>query len=157
MSVRPADVNDMPHLMRIEDDCFGAERFSAEVVRAFLEREDTFVLVAERDGDIVGSAMAMTDLLGREGRIASIAVLSSHRRRGVGSELLVEIEGTFQRNKLARYTLEVETTNDSAIALYRSRGYNIMGIVRDFYGPGRPAYFMEKKAARGRRLRIGQA
>lgn len=157
VTVRLADLNDMPDLMRIEEDCFGAERFSAEVVRAFLERDDTLVLVAAREGESVGSAMVLISEAMGDGRIASIAVLTSHRRLGIGSELLSEVERVFQEHKLARYTLEVETTNEPAISLYKTKGYEIRGTVKDFYGLGRPAYFMEKRVEKGRRLTVRSA
>lgn len=155
MPVRPANEIDMPSLMGIEEDCFGAERFSSETVRAFLQRDDTFVLVAEKDGEIVGSAMCLVSEDERLGRIASIAVLRRFRRHGIGSELLEECERTFQNKDATKYSLEVETANSPATALYLSRGYEIIGMLHDFYGFGRHAYYMEKKgAAKGRPVRI---
>lgn len=154
MAIRLADLDDMPELMKIEEECFGSERFPAEVVRAFMERDDTLVLVAERDGQVVGSAMVMLCEDSGEGRIASIAVLREHRRRGIGSELLSEVERIFREHGLTRFTLEVDTTNAPALALYRSRGYEIKAVVEDFYGPGRSAYFMEKKARKGTRITV---
>lgn len=143
--VRAADEWDLDGLLRIEQECFGTEKFNAETVRAFVVRDDTFVLVALDGDDIVGSAMCMISELGGEGKIASIAVLKRYRGTGVGSLLLDECEKTIRSHGLTRYTLEVEVSNKPAIALYSSRGYEVRTSLQDFYGAGRPAYVMEKR------------
>ena len=155
VSVRVAEGPDLPALMAIEEDCFGAERFSPETIRAFLERSDTFVLIAEREGEAVGSAMCLFSVDERHGKIASIAVLRRFRRRGIGSELLGECERTLQAKNINRFSLEVETINQPAIELYASTGYETKGVLQDFYGFGRHAFYMEKKAPlKGRPVRV---
>jgi ribosomal-protein-alanine N-acetyltransferase len=143
--VRLADEDDIPGLLEVEEKCFGKEKFSPETIRAFIERDDAFILAALEDDRIVGSAMAlMSDLL-KQGKVASVAVLKDFRGKGVGSALLRECEKIFESQGLKKYSLEVDTMNELAIALYSSRGYEIKGMLRDFYGFGRNAYYMEKK------------
>jgi ribosomal protein S18 acetylase RimI-like enzyme len=143
--VRAADEWDMEGLLRIEQECFGVEKFNAETVRAFVVRDDAFVLLAIDEEEIVGSAMCMISDIGMEGKIASIAVLKKCRGSGVGSLLLDECEKVFQSHGLTKYTLEVDVMNKPAISLYVSRGYETKASIQDFYGAGRPAYIMEKK------------
>ena len=142
--IRKARTDDMPGLMRIEAECFGPEKFNEETVRAFVVRDDTFVLVASREDEIVGSAMCLVSEATEEGRIASIAVLKEQRSTGVGSSLLEECEHEFQKQGLTKFSLEVDVSNEPAIAMYSSFGYNIIGVIPDFYGAGRDAYWMEK-------------
>ncbi|MGQ9587200.1 MAG: GNAT family N-acetyltransferase [Thermoplasmata archaeon] len=142
--IREADERDMPGLVRLEEDCFADERFSPEVLRTFLVRDDAFVIVAVENDEIVGSAMCMISQDMGEGKIASIAVLRKARGAGIGSALLDECENRFRAMNLRLYTLEVEDTNEPAIALYKSRGYETRGTMKDFYGIGRHAYAMEK-------------
>lgn len=142
---RRADETDMPGLMNIEEDCFGIERFSPEVVRAFIVRDDAFVIIGVDEKDIVGSALAIYSGEASEGKIASIAVLRRCRGQGIGAQLLEECENVFRVHNLTRYSLEVETINEPAISLYTSRGYQTKGIIDDFYGAGRHAYCMEKR------------
>ncbi|OGS55673.1 MAG: hypothetical protein A3K60_01170 [Euryarchaeota archaeon RBG_19FT_COMBO_56_21] len=144
MIIRQANESDMPSLMKLEEECFGAERFSAEIVRAFVERDDTFVLAAVEGDDIIGSAMCIVSDLRREGRIASIAVVIAARRKGIGSKLLKECENAFQIQAALKFSLEVEATNEPAIKLYSGNGYEVKATLQDFYGPGRNAYYMEK-------------
>jgi [ribosomal protein S18]-alanine N-acetyltransferase len=144
MDVRAADAGDLPGLLRIEEDCFGVEMFNADTVRSFIERDDTFVIVAIEAREVVGSAMCMISEERMEGRIASIAVLPGSRRKGTGVLLLEECERRFLRYGLEMSTLEVDVANDAAIALYESKGYEINGMIKEFYGPGRDAYVMQK-------------
>jgi len=151
--IRRANSEDMPGLMRIEAECFGPEKFSEETVRAFVVREDAFVLVAEEDESVIGSAMCLVSKADSEGRIASIAVLKGTRRSGTGSRLLAECESEFTRRKITNYTLEVDVTNEPAITMYTSSGYGIVGVIPDFYGTGRDAYWM-KKSTNPKRKRL---
>lgn len=145
--LRRGEEGDLEAMMRIEEDCFGTERFSPEVLRAFLLREDAFVILAVEDDEVVGSAMGLLTAERNEGKIASIAVLRSHRGKGIGALLLEECENIFRAHNMARYTLEVETDNEPALSLYLSRGYEIKGTIKDFYARGRDAYCMEKRVA----------
>jgi len=145
VNIRQADEVDLPELLKIEEDCFGSERFNTETVRAFVIRDDTFVLVALEGNDILGSAMCIVSELDLHGKIASIAVLRQRRGTGIGAALLDECERVFRLHGLVRYSLEVEASNSPAITLYASRGYAVKSSLQDFYGAGRPAFYMVKE------------
>jgi ribosomal protein S18 acetylase RimI-like enzyme len=145
VNIRQADEVDLSELLKIEEDCFESERFNTDTVRAFVVRDDTFVLVAFDENGILGSAMCMVSELDLHGKIASIAVLKQRRGTGIGAALLDECEKVFRSQGLLRYSLEVEASNSLAIALYASRGYMVKASLQDFYGAGRPAFYMEKK------------
>lgn len=145
---------DMPSLMKVEEDCFGIERFSPQVVRAFIERDNAFIIVGIEGDEIVASAMALYSEEADEGKIASIAVVRRLRGAGIGGQLLEECEHVFRAHGLTRYSLEVEMNNEPAISLYRTRGYQTMGIIDDFYAPGRHAYCMEKRVGSTKGVRI---
>ena len=144
VNVRAADLRDLPGLMRIEDECFGVEKFSPDTIRSFIERTDTFVIVAIEAEETIGSAMCMVSVERGEGRVASVAVLPSFRMKSVGTKLLEECESEFIGRGLAISILEVDIANEAAMALYESLGYAVLGIIKDFYGAGRDAYSMEK-------------
>jgi ribosomal protein S18 acetylase RimI-like enzyme len=145
---------DMPGMMKVEEDCFGLERFSPQVVRAFIERDNAFIIVGVEEGEIVGSAMAIYSEEAGEGKIASIAVVRRLRGEGIGARLLEECENVFRAHGLTRFSLEVETNNEPAIALYDTRGYQAKGLINDFYAPGRHAYCMEKRLGDHKGVRI---
>ena len=150
MIFRRATEDDLFELLRIEDECFGRERFSVDIVRAFILRADAFTVVADDKelGRIVGSASCLISESAGEGRIASVAVLKELRHQGIGSGLLGECERILLQFSLRKYVLEVETDNMPAILLYTHRGYDVTGTLRDYYGFGRDAYTMEKRVSR---------
>lgn len=145
VNIRPAHEGDLPGLLKIEEDCFGAEKFNAETVRAFVMRNDTFVQVAVDGAEIVGSAMCIVSEADLHGKIASIAVLRMRRGTGIGAALLDECEKAFRSQGLTKYSLEVEASNKLAIGFYASRGYEVKASIEDFYGTGRHAFYMEKR------------
>jgi ribosomal-protein-alanine N-acetyltransferase len=151
---RKAEEADMPGLMNIEEDCFGAERFRPEVVRAFLMRDKAFIVACVEEGGIVGSAMAMYSEEVGEGKIASIAVMRRMRGQGIGAQLLEECENVFRAHGLKRYSLEVETSNEPAVSLYKTRGYRTVGVIDDFYGAGRHAYCMQKRVGDSKGVKL---
>lgn len=144
MEVRRAGVQDLQGLMRLEEDCFGVEKFSENTLMAFLVRTDAFALVAEDEGVVTGAALCLCSVSRAEGRIASMATLPGHRRRGIGTRLLQEAEDAFRQMGARTFGLEVEADNGAAIALYAGHGYTLRAVVRDYYGAGRHAYAMEK-------------
>lgn len=146
MRLRQASERDLRGIMTVENDCFGSERYDSRTVRAFLRRSDSFVIVAVEGDRVLGAAMCLFSSDLGEGRIASIAVLRSHRRQGIGSLLLDECEHVLGSLNLHRYVLEVDTRNRSAVRLYRDRGYVTTGRIEDFYSRGRHAFVMEKAA-----------
>lgn len=154
MRARLATADDLDALLRLELRCFGTERFSKAVVEAFLKREDCFVLVAEEGGKAVGAGMCIYCTRSGEGRIASMAVDPVHRGRGIGRSLLSACETRLRNKGIGEFTLEVETTNEHAVALYLGRGYVLRGIVKDYYSKGRDAYIMSKPAFAGKKTKV---
>lgn len=154
MIIRRATERELPNLLKIEEECFGIEKFSPETVRAFASRSDAFVLLAIEGDEMLGSAMCIISEEANEGKIASIAVLRRHRGEGLGALLLEACENEFRSRHLSRYSLEVETENEPAVSLYLSRGYEAKGIIKDFYSVGRDAYCMQKKVGQDGRVQI---
>lgn len=68
-----------------------------------------------------------------EGYITNVAVDPSRRRQGVAAQLLQVFDNFARANKLAFLTLEVRPSNEAAIALYRSFGFEEVGRRRNYY------------------------
>lgn len=150
MKIRQADRSDLDALLMLEERCFGIERFTEPTVLAFLARDDAFVLVAEDNGRIVGSAMNVFSRSKRLGRIASVAVMSSMRRRGIGQKLVNASEKRFVREGMRSVRLEVSVENMPAIRLYLKTGFAVEAIVDGYYGTNRHAYVMNRDCRRRR-------
>ena len=63
--------------------------------------------------------------------LMNIAVSPDHRRRGIATALMQSMFDAAGPD--SRYTLEVRTSNDEAIAMYRSFGFRAAGRRRRYY------------------------
>ncbi|HZE02675.1 MAG TPA: ribosomal protein S18-alanine N-acetyltransferase [Pseudonocardiaceae bacterium] len=81
---------------------------------------------------------------GGEAEIHTLAVDPDHQRRGIGRALL---RAVLDHAHGATVFLEVRTDNDSAIKLYRSEGFDVIGLRRGYYRPsGADAFTMRRQA-----------
>lgn len=78
-----------------------------------------------------------------EAHVTTIGVAPSHRGRGLGELLLVDLfEHAWQRNA-EWLTLEVRVSNESAQSLYHKYGFSRQGLRRRYYSDnGEDAYIM---------------
>jgi ribosomal protein S18 acetylase RimI-like enzyme len=150
-----ATPEDLDGMMRIEELCFGDGRFDIGTVMAYITRKDAFAVVATSGEGIAGAAMGMVSTRLDCGRVASVAVLRSHRGRGLGRELLAACEKEFHRRGVRRFMLEVAVDNDEAVKLYEACGYQISAVIEGYYSSGKDAYIMEKNSTmEGRRVKV---
>jgi ribosomal protein S18 acetylase RimI-like enzyme len=87
----------------------------------FAERNPGLLLVAELEGQIVGSAMGAWD--GHRGWIYHVAVAPPHRRAGLATDLVERVEAGLRAVGCPRVLVMVEADNDAGIAFWIARGY----------------------------------
>lgn len=108
---------------------------------SLIHRRNLTVLVAESDGQIIGHAVAQSDVAG-DVILWMLYVHPNHKGRGVGTTLLQRIAASHPTAKSMR--LEVLKANNPAIMFYFRRGFRTTGeqpvasLTR-----GVPSYFME--------------
>jgi ribosomal protein S18 acetylase RimI-like enzyme len=82
------------------------------------------LFLAALDGDLViGSIMAGYD--GHRGWLYAVAVLNSHRRRGVGAALVHGAEDRLRAMGCNKINLQVRASNATVVEFYRRLGYMI--------------------------------
>jgi ribosomal protein S18 acetylase RimI-like enzyme len=96
---------------------------AATVVPAKLAFQPDLLLVAVEEGRIIGSVMAGYD--GHRGWLSRIAVLESHRTRGVGRALVREAEARLQALGCIKINLQVLAANAAVTEFYRRLGYGV--------------------------------
>ncbi len=98
------------------------------------------VLVARQDGRIVGTAQLAIDTPANQPHRADVSKVLVHpdrRRRGIARALMAALEA--RAGTLGRRLLTLDTrTGDAAEPLYRSLGYQVVGVIpgycRDPFG-----------------------
>lgn len=86
-----------------------------------LERSPGGVLVAEEDGRIVGTVIAVWD--GWRGAIARLCVLPTHRRKGIGRALVDAGEESLRAEGCSRVNVLIFEEDEGAGDLWTSRDY----------------------------------
>jgi ribosomal protein S18 acetylase RimI-like enzyme len=95
-----------------------------------LTRDPDLFLVAEADGEIIGSVLGGYD--GRRGLVYHLAVDSGFRGKGIGSRLMDELELRLRAKGCLKCYLLVTTDNPEAEVYYQRRGWQHMDSVRLF-------------------------
>ena len=89
-----------------------------------LEKDNHVALVAEADGRVVGIC-ELTPRFGRMSQVGSlgISIKDDYREKGIGQEMMKELERQASRLGLESIYLEVFSNNDRAIHVYGKMGY----------------------------------
>jgi ribosomal protein S18 acetylase RimI-like enzyme len=88
-----------------------------------LRIQPDLLLVAVESDLVAGSIMAGYD--GHRGWISRIAVLKSHRLKGVGQALVHEAEKRLSDLGCTKINLQVVASNAGVLGFYRSLGYEV--------------------------------
>jgi len=80
--------------------------------------------------------------LAKKGHIISIATVEQHRGKGIGTMLLQCAMDEMRKDGCKETFLEVRTTNEEAIRLYKKLGFQITGTLQGYYKDGEAAYLM---------------
>ncbi len=152
--LRRATVDDVKEIMEIAAEVFERlaidslieEKFGllngttwqqrkADQVREEVLSDPEAVIVAEKDGRVIGFITTTYNEKARVGRISNLAVAAAHQGHGIGKRLL-QAAYELLRSKGAKY-LQIETleTNEIGQYLYPKLGFQEVG--RKIY------YFME--------------
>ena len=120
--------------------CFGASAWSEDAVRSQLEKADAVCTVAVEDGAVVG--YCAFEQIADEGSVVEVAVHPAYRRQGIARQLLRE---AMDDESLKEIFLEVRASNIPAVALYKSLGFERIGVRKGYYDhPKEDAVMMRK-------------
>lgn len=146
--IRIAERSDVPAAALLEESCFDKHRIARRQLRYLQSRNSAVFLVAEQEGAVVGDGIALIrqHRTGVTGRIYSLAVTRERRGQKLGQKILVALLDQLRARGVHRTYLEVDTTNQPAVALYEKNGFRPAGLRADYYGPGRPALQMVYQA-----------
>jgi len=82
---------------------------------------DGLLFVAVQQGQVVGTTMAGYD--GHRGWMYSVAVLPTHRKRGIGAALVSHAEQALVQRGCAKINLQITGGNEVVIGFYEALGY----------------------------------
>lgn len=130
MKIREMEVGDLEQVMVIEEDLFSMP-WSETGFFSFLLREDALFLVAEEQKKIVGYCGILMAL--DEGDLVKIGVLRENQGQGIGRQLLGALIRKAAEKGVVSVYLEVRVSNETAVRLYESFGFQQISIRKDYY------------------------
>jgi ribosomal protein S18 acetylase RimI-like enzyme len=99
----------------------------AEEIKKKIERDPDLFLIAEMDGQVIGTVMGGFD--GRRGMVYHLAVDQSYRQKGIGRLLMNELEKRMAHKGCIRSYLLVTRDNPEAIHFYETTGWEQMDLL----------------------------
>jgi ribosomal-protein-alanine N-acetyltransferase len=126
---------DLDAVLVLELELFGEEAWSRRMLEGELAQQPAsrHYLVAELDGALVGYAGLLA--AGTQADVVTIAVTGREQGHGTGAALLGALLAEARRRHCREVFLEVRVDNLRAQGLYRSRGFEQVGIRRGYYQP----------------------
>lgn len=132
---------DMPEVIGIEREAFEFP-WSEEDFTRCLRQRNCIGMVAELADSVV--AFMIYELHRSRLHMLNFAVMRTHRRLGIGSQMLEKLVGKLTPERRGRIVLEVRETNLPAQLFFRSLGFRATSVLKDFYQDStEDAYFME--------------
>ena len=120
----------IPQIALLEKECFSSP-WSENALSQELENPNSYFITAIENAEVSGY-IGVQEICG-EAYITNIAVFEKHRGRGIGRTLLKKACDDAKSRNCDFITLEVRKSNDKAISLYLSEGFEQAGIRKNFY------------------------
>lgn len=105
--------------------------WNKEQFEKVLEQDHVFVLVVETNKEILGFLCGGLNPF--EAEIYNIAISQKHKRLGLASDLIHKMKRMIVANRIGEIFLEVRESNIGAIKLYKTMGFEPVGLRKDYY------------------------
>lgn len=129
--IRPAEPKDVGDIAEMEQICFATPWSADAIAQELTSNHRAHYIVAEIEGRVVGYA-GMWQILD-EGHVTNVAVRPEYRGNHIASTIIAVMLEIGEGIGIARYTLEVRSSNEPAKALYRNFGFKEAGLRKGYY------------------------
>lgn len=136
-------LSDLKSIVEIEKSSFTTDVYSKKKFENLYKKHSDNFIVAKISNKIIGYIIAHDG--GGFVDFDSVAVDKKYRRLGVGRLLVNFMLNRFKQKSLKKASLEVRTTNKTAVSFYKNSGFKIARIIKNYYKDGKDVYRMEKK------------
>ncbi|MFM9059834.1 MAG: ribosomal protein S18-alanine N-acetyltransferase [Planctomycetaceae bacterium] len=132
---------DMLEVLSIEKEAFEFPWSDEDFTRCLRQR-NCIGMVAEVADSVI--AFMIYELHRSRLHVLNFAVARSHRRLGVGTQMLRKLAAKLAPERRTRIVLEVRETNLPAQLFFRSLGFRATSVLKDFYqDSAEDAYLMQ--------------
>jgi [ribosomal protein S18]-alanine N-acetyltransferase len=132
---------DMPEVLQAEQESFEFAWTEEDFLRCLRQR-NCIGMVAEQGEKVVG--FMIYELHKAKLHILNFAVQPSHRRQGVGAQMVAKLISKLSSHRRTRITLEVRETNLVAQLFFRTQSFRAVRVLRAYYeDSGEDAFLMQ--------------
>lgn len=143
--IRKAAKDDLDVLLSLENICFKEETFNMRQLKYLLLKAKSIVLLAEIEGNIIGSMIILLRKHILNARIYSLNVHPGYRRMGIAGSLMDFASNLIKKKGYDNITLETGITNTAAQTLYRSKDFHVDKKLSNYYTNGDDAFHLIRK------------
>lgn len=130
--IRPFSLSDLDRILEIEHQSFPKSPYDwTTFINLYYFYPETFLVYVDTTLDQKKGEIRGYVVFSQDGHIISIAVHPQHRRRSVGEKLL---ERAMNLPSVKKVWAEVRRSNRGAHAFYLHMGFQVRGVVRNYYG-----------------------
>lgn len=135
IALRGYRADDWQAMHALDVACFDPPfRFSRHAMRGFAEADGAIPVLAEAAGELAGFCIVQMEE--RTGYVVTLDVAGAWRRHGLARRLMEESETKVRAAGGTVMALHVFPGNMGAVRFYEAIGYERLGTVEGFYGPG---------------------
>ncbi len=143
-AIRQYETRDFTALFKLDQACFPPGiAYSKFSLQYFLGLPTADCLVVEDNARVVGFILAEANP--PLAHIITLDVAPSHRRSGLGTQLLTEMEKHFRYHGVRSVLLETAVDNETGIAFWQHHGYRTEAVLKRYYLGRTDAYEMRKR------------
>lgn len=149
--IREAMALDLPTLVGMEKKLFSDSPWSMGQFKEEFKgvpKSRFFLVAVDTENQIIGYAGALVVAPGVEADVLTVGVLPEHRKQGIASAFMSELEDWSLEKGAPAMMLEVAVENKPAISLYEKLGYSTISTRQNYYGPALDAFVMRKELAK---------
>lgn len=131
--------HELDELLELERLCYAPQdAYSKEFLRFLLQVSDAHLVRRYSGSRLIGFQLSHLS----RGELITLDVHPDFRHRGIGSQLLGETLAAMRRIHQDHVYCMISVENQSSIALHQKFGFEVDGVLPDYYGKGRDAYLL---------------
>jgi ribosomal protein S18 acetylase RimI-like enzyme len=140
--IRTFEEHDLQKVMALVSEVFN-ETYDPNLYISLSKEWPEGVMVAELEGEIIGFLLS-TIQRPLQTRILILGIREAHRGKGIGRALMHSIINRSIIKGHHSMTLEVRVSNERGQAFYSRLGFEVIGMIPDFYTDHESAFLLKK-------------
>lgn len=152
VEIKKMTVKHLKEVLRIEELSFPSPWSFQSFYNEIVSNPYGYYIVAVENNKVVGYGGMW--ILFEECHITTIAVDPSRRRKGIGRKIMEHLIEKAKEQDVEWISLEVRVSNIPAQNLYKSLGFEVVGVRHKYYQPNNEDALIMRLLLRGRRYNV---